>query len=139
MTLPRPRGRQDWGARVRGKMESGRGEGPQKEGRKMEEKTPAQWNGGEPAFCAQGAYSSLGDFQNGWPGLTKREYFAVHAPAKEIEDNGPNTLRECAAYLGISESEYAKDGASHYRSIVADLRSKWADALLEALAKGAAK
>jgi hypothetical protein len=55
--------------------------------------------------------------------------FAAHAP--KDEDLVPNTVKECAAYLGINESEYRWD--IHYIQIVVEARMKFARAMLSEL------
>lgn len=67
-------------------------------------------------------------------GLTKREYAAIHAPAKEIEDIAPSAMGDCVKFLGLSEDE-TYDYRKHYPVILARLRAQWADALFDALEK----
>ena len=66
-------------------------------------------------------------------GLTKRELFALQAPAKEIEDMTPPSIEGCAKLLGIPFANYKAD--THYYQVVMLLRRKWADALIAALGK----
>lgn len=60
-------------------------------------------------------------------GLTKREYFAVHASVQEmaVAEWG---VYACAAFLGIDDKDY--DWEIHYPQVVAKRRFQFADAML---------
>jgi hypothetical protein len=61
-------------------------------------------------------------------GMSLRDYFAAHAPAKEIEDLMPSSVKEAAEFLGKTIDEY-KYGEDYYKAI-ARRRYEWADAML---------
>ena len=61
-------------------------------------------------------------------GMSLRDYFVAHAPAKEIDDMVPSTTKECAEILGIASSDYKT--SAHYAALLAILRYQWADAMI---------
>jgi hypothetical protein len=86
---------------------------------------------GGPAFPYERKYSD--GVMGVSDGMTLRDYAALHAPADEIRDIVPSTIGECAAYIGISFSEYVAD--EHYAKALAKARFAWADAMLAERAK----
>lgn len=63
--------------------------------------------------------------------VSLRDYFATHAPASEIVV--PDTIQDCAMYLGIDPRDY--NGDQHYPRVVARARYAYADAMLAERAK----
>ena len=67
-------------------------------------------------------------------GMPLRDYFIAHAPAQEIANLVPISLKDCAAYLGIDAADYRRlyERRSHYLLVLAKARGEWADAMIEA-------
>ena len=63
-------------------------------------------------------------------GMTLRDYFIAHAPAQEIANLVPASLKDCAAYIGIDAADYKSN--FHYLLVLAKTRGEWADAMIEA-------
>lgn len=76
--------------------------------------------------------ASLAEEVNGvsFKGLTKREYFAIHAP-NEAFASIPEKFEVAAKELGIMPTEYSP--SKHYQILVAKAAVKYADTLLKAL------
>jgi hypothetical protein len=67
-------------------------------------------------------------------GLTKRGYFAVHAPTNEVEFFIPETTEKAAHWLGMKDAkEYLENNGWQKAWIKA--RRMWTDALLAELNK----
>lgn len=63
-------------------------------------------------------------------GMTLRDYYIVHAPAAEIAEMVPATIKDCAFYIGVPCDRY--DGVRDYVTVLAKARCAWADAMLKA-------
>jgi hypothetical protein len=66
--------------------------------------------------------------------MTLRDYMAIHAPAAEIEDMTPHMKHEAAQALGLKPSDYYPE--THYPTLRAKMRYKWAAAMLAEREKG---
>ena len=90
-------------------------------------------NGG-PAFPRLGVYPNddkpIGMSAEG--GMTIRDYFAVHAPAEEIDAMSPQDTKQCAEFLGIEAGTYKHN---MWPIVLAKLRYQCADAMIEERAK----
>lgn len=78
------------------------------------------------------AFPQLDANGNQWWGLTKRELFAKDAP-QGVTDPGAVTVGELCSDLGITLTEYKRDGRSCWLRFVARRHVEWADALIAAL------
>lgn len=61
-------------------------------------------------------------------GMSLRDYFIAHAPAKEVADLIPDTVGEIAEWLGMASFNY--DGSKHWVLALAKARRIWADAMI---------
>lgn len=70
---------------------------------------------------------------DGHNGLTKREAFAMAAPADEIDAMTGTYAKDAAELIGVSLDEYKP--TIHYVQVLAKARFMWADAMLAEAAK----
>lgn len=63
-------------------------------------------------------------------GINLREYFIIHAPAKEIDKLIPKTVGGISEFLGIDSSKYRSASISQRMQAIAKARGIWADAML---------
>ena len=80
-------------------------------------------------YMDAGGYGRVRRVRKDIPGMTLRDYMAIHAPAKEVKAIAPGTVEGCAKYLGIPLGEYK--GSTHWRCALAKARYEWADAMLK--------
>ena len=66
-----------------------------------------------------------------YPGMSLRDYFAAHAPSREIENIIPETGKEAGDWLGVEKFNWRE----HYPMAAAKARMIWADAMLAARGK----
>ena len=91
-------------------------------------------NDGGPAFGVADVRDSDGvGIAQGHPGMSLRDYFAAHAPAREIADTIPDNIGWCAKYIGVEMAEY--NTPEHYMRVLVKRRCDWADALIAELNK----
>lgn len=82
--------------------------------------------------------ASTGDPRDGvysTDGMGQREYFAIHAPAAEIDTMVGPSSADAAKFIGIEVAEYHPQ--KHYLQVCVKARAMFADALLAELQKGA--
>jgi hypothetical protein len=98
----------------------------------------AESNSNEPAF--PGEWRELHPtleievVRQNWYGLSKREYFAIHAPSNEVETFIPNTAEKAAHWLGMKDAkEYLENDV--WKKAWIKARREWADNMLAELAK----
>ena len=64
-----------------------------------------------------------------WTHLNILGQLMLNAPASEIEAMVPDSIRGCASLIGVPENEYI--GVRDYFRVLAVLRRRWADAMLD--------
>lgn len=83
-----------------------------------------------PAFPETVTLGPSGTIYYGTPGMSLRDYFAVHCPPQYTDVEGWSG-RELATLLGKKEYNWRED----YRSVIAVLQYEYADSMMKAREK----